>query len=116
GPGPGRLPAPARPTARRSRHWTAPRQGGLPCGVTDASRGHPVPWLAGCRYDGVSTPPAAPEPAMSQEELNQARLRLHEAQAQMNYHLELRGDAIARENGWTNVEGFDAVRYYLMQK
>jgi len=53
---------------------------------------------------------------MSQEELNQARLRLHETQAHMNYHLELRGDAIASEHGWTNVAGLVAIRYYLMQK
>ena len=53
---------------------------------------------------------------MEDNELNTARQQLHQTQANLDYLLELRGDRIASEHGWTNVNGLEAVRYYLMQK
>lgn len=53
---------------------------------------------------------------MTDKELNDARLRLHEANAQLYYHLELFGDELADTHGWRGLSGLDAIRYHLMQK
>jgi hypothetical protein len=53
---------------------------------------------------------------MASDEMNETRRRLHEAEGMQVYHLELFGDALAIREGYTQVDGIDAVRFYLMQK
>ena len=54
---------------------------------------------------------------MEDKELNEARKRLHEAQAGLNLHLEIFGDSLSSTHGWKNdLRGFEAIHYYLMQK
>jgi len=53
---------------------------------------------------------------MSTKELNEARKSLLQAEADLAYLLELFGDHLSKKEGYGDLNGFDAVRYYLMQK
>ncbi|MDY4296812.1 MULTISPECIES: hypothetical protein [unclassified Xanthomonas] len=53
---------------------------------------------------------------MSSKEVNNARKQAHQADAELNLHLEIFGDGLAKERGWKYLLGIDAIRYYLMQK
>lgn len=53
---------------------------------------------------------------MSSTELNQARKSLLHSEADLAYCLELFGDHLATKHGYSGLDGFDAIRYYLMQK
>jgi len=44
------------------------------------------------------------------------RHRMQVAQAGLNYSLECFGDHLAKQKGYKNLDGFDALRYYLMEK
>ena len=50
------------------------------------------------------------------EEGNESRQRVHALIGELNYHLELFGDYIAKREGYRQYEGVDALRFYLMQK
>lgn len=50
------------------------------------------------------------------KEMNLIRQRANEASANLDLLLEIFGDGLAKKNKWKNLDGLDAVRYYLMQK
>lgn len=52
----------------------------------------------------------------TRRELNASRHKLHQTQAELDYHLELFGDSLARKHKYKNHDGLDAVRFYLMTK
>lgn len=47
---------------------------------------------------------------------NETRQRLHRARGEMDYHLEVFGDALAQQQGYKDLDGMEALRYYLMLK
>lgn len=51
-----------------------------------------------------------------QEELDEARKRLHSANADRYFFVEKSGDRLAKEHGYRGLFGDEAARYYLMQK
>ena len=51
-----------------------------------------------------------------QKQLNESRKRNHAVQGDLNYLLEVFGDGLAEQHGYHDLDGLDAVRYYLMQK
>ena len=53
---------------------------------------------------------------MSQDEYFEIGRRYYQAIAEQNHALERRGERIAKTNGWTNISGIEAVKYYLLQK
>lgn len=53
---------------------------------------------------------------MSDPDLNEARRRLQEAEGSLAYHLDMFGDKLAERQGYVGLSGFEAIRYYLMQK
>jgi hypothetical protein len=42
--------------------------------------------------------------------------RLHEAEGNLNYSLEVFGDAIAKREGYKNLDGLEAIQFYLIHK
>lgn len=42
--------------------------------------------------------------------------RLHDAHGGMNYGLEVFGFHLAEKNGWKDIDGMEAVHYYLIKK
>ena len=42
--------------------------------------------------------------------------RLHQATGNLNYHLEVFGHHLAKQHNWTDIDGMDAVHYYLIKK
>lgn len=49
--------------------------------------------------------------------LNQARKAAHLVEGELSYHLELFGDKLAKENGFSSsVSGMDAVNLYLIKR
>lgn len=64
----------------------------------------------------MSTTETEPQQSIERRR-NEARKELHQAQAGLSYFLELFGDQLGNRQGWKNdLDGIDAVHYYLMQK
>ena len=53
---------------------------------------------------------------MSQDEYFESGSRYYQANAEQNHALDRRGERIAEKNGWIQISGIEAVKYYLMQK
>lgn len=49
-------------------------------------------------------------------ELNEARSRLHKANGELNYLLEVFGDELAKREKYKNREGMEAIWFYLVEK
>jgi hypothetical protein len=49
------------------------------------------------------------------EDLNEARRCIHEAQGQLNYHLECFGDVLAKRQGYKDIDGMEAIWLYLIK-
>jgi hypothetical protein len=48
--------------------------------------------------------------------LNKARKGLHRAEGDVMYSIDCFGDYLAKREGYKNLDGIDAVHYYLIQK
>jgi len=48
-------------------------------------------------------------------EINEARERFHDANGKLNYFLELFGDKLAKDQGYKDVDGFEAIYLYLIK-
>lgn len=53
---------------------------------------------------------------MASNALRQSTKSFHESQGQMNYLLEIFGDDLARREGYANLDGIEAVYFYLIHK
>ena len=49
------------------------------------------------------------------EDLNESRWRLHAVTGELNYHLELFGDKLAKQMKYQDVDGMDAIYIYLIK-
>lgn len=49
-------------------------------------------------------------------ELRKHTKAIHEATAQMNYHFEIFGDDLAKREGYKNLDGINAIHFYLIHK
>ncbi len=47
---------------------------------------------------------------------NENRLKIHEMEGVLNYYLELFGDHIAEREGYRNLDGMEAIHFYLIHK
>lgn len=47
---------------------------------------------------------------------NANRRELHRSQGELDFLLEVFGDQLAEEKGYKDLDGIEALRYYLMQK
>lgn len=57
--------------------------------------------------------------AMDEETIalrNENRLGLHKTEGVLNYYLELFGDYIAEREGYRNLDGMEAIHFYLIHK
>jgi len=50
------------------------------------------------------------------QEMNGIRKRLHDAQGNMAYILEVFGDDLAKREGYKDLDGMDAIHFYLIHK
>lgn len=49
-------------------------------------------------------------------EKNQIRERIHSANGGLNYALEVFGDELAKREGYRDLDGIDAIHFYLVHK
>lgn len=52
---------------------------------------------------------------LEKQRFNNLKL-LHESTGKLNYLLEIFGFHLAQQHGWKDIDGMDAVHYYLIQK
>jgi hypothetical protein len=50
------------------------------------------------------------------KEMNKARRRVHQMMGESAYHIEVFGDALAKREGYQQLEGMEAIYYYLILK
>lgn len=53
---------------------------------------------------------------MADRRMNEARYRLLQANADLAYSLEVFGDELAKRERYKDLDGFDAIHFYLVQK
>jgi len=52
---------------------------------------------------------------MTTNEMHEIRTRYHDANGKLHAHLELFGDHLAEQNGWSDLSGHEAVRFHLLK-
>lgn len=53
---------------------------------------------------------------MAEKSYDQIRADLHQEMGKLNYLLEKFGDYLAKQNGYKDIDGIEAVQFFLMEK